>query len=685
MQKGLHFLLFIILLGFNIPKANALPAPEITCITTEANGDLTINWIPITDPNGDFDSYELFGVSGGSYGTISNINTNSQTFTSIGVGNIDGYFITTNSGPNGNTVLSSDTLQNIYLDLNNPGNGAAILQWNKPFPTQIGLFNDYFHIYKEFPAGTWTLIDSVVYNTTNYSDTISICEEFINYQIVLPTINCDFTSNIEGDIFVDKIVPNIPVISNVNIDTLTNDITVSWDVNGQTDTYGYVVYQTDLNGNLVEIDTVWGRPNTNFTHSENLENGPFQYSIAAFDSCYTTNVPPTFQTSAKAEPHTTNQLSSTIDACNRLLNLSWTGYLGFDSLDLHKIFIKTNGGTWQEVGQSATNSFSTNINLGDEMIVAIQTISYLGVASFSNKDTVTLVGGTGNGISYLGVATVDGDNIEVKQRVSTGEAAKIIELERFNPDLLSFEKIDETAIGISNEIIFTDSEVEVNRRSYTYRTNTIDTCNQVASVSNIGKSIFLNVITKSETEMHTLQWTAYEEFIGGISRYKIYRSIDGFFNATPIAVSPYNKRTYTDDVSEHGESSEGKICYYIEAVEASNEYGVQEASFSNIACGVIEPVIYIPNAFSVGGKNPIFKPETRQRQIDYYLFEIYDRYGRVIFSTTNPAEGWNGQLREQSIYANEGIYIYRLSLRDGNGIEVIRHGHVTLLDYRELK
>jgi len=569
--------------------------------------------------------------------------------------------------------------------LNNPGNGAAILQWNKPFPTQIGLFNDYFHIYKEFPAGTWTLIDSVVYNTTNYSDTISICEEFINYQIVLPTINCDFTSNIEGDIFVDKIVPNIPVISNVNIDTLTNDITVSWDVNGQTDTYGYVVYQTDLNGNLVEIDTVWGRPNTNFTHSENLENGPFQYSIAAFDSCYTTNVPPTFQTSAKAEPHTTNQLSSTIDACNRLLNLSWTGYLGFDSLDLHKIFIKTNGGTWQEVGQSATNSFSTNINLGDEMIVAIQTISYLGVASFSNKDTVTLVGGTGNGISYLGVATVDGDNIEVKQRVSTGEAAKIIELERFNPDLLSFEKIVETAIGISNEIIFTDSEVEVNRRSYTYRTNTIDTCNQVASVSNIGKSIFLNVITKSETEMHTLQWTAYEEFIGGISRYKIYRSIDGFFNATPIAVSPYNKRTYTDDVSEHGESSEGKICYYIEAVEASNEYGVQEASFSNIACGVIEPVIYIPNAFSVGGKNPIFKPETRQRQIDYYLFEIYDRYGRVIFSTTNPAEGWNGQLREQSIYANEGIYIYRLSLRDGNGIEVIRHGHVTLLDYRELK
>lgn len=685
MQKVLQFISFILLLGFNIPTVNALTAPEITCITTEPNGDITINWIPITDPLGEFASYELFGVNGGSYGTILNINANSLTFTSVGAGNFDGYFIASNSNVTGSTPVSSDTLQNIFLNLNNPGNGEAILQWNRPFPTHLSSFNNYFHIYKEFPAATWTLIDSVLYNTTNYSDTISICEEFINYQIVLPTSNCDFTSNVAGDVFKDKIVPDIPVITNVNIDTLTNDITISWDVNDQKDTYGYVVYQTDLNGNLVEIDTVWGRPNTTFTHAEDLENGPFQYSIAAFDSCYTTNVPPTYQTSAKAAPHTTNQLSSSIDACNRLLKLSWTGYLGFGNIDLHTIYMKINGGAWQEIGQSQVNAFSTTINLGDEMIVVVETISDQGVKSFSNKDTVSLISGTGPGISYLSVATVEGDEIAIKHRVSSGDGAKTIELQKYNDQLLTFEKINEAFIGTSNEITFYDSEVEVNRRSYTYRTIVYDTCDQASAPSNIGKTVFLNVITEEEKEMHTLQWTPYGEFIGGLSSYKIYRSMDGVFDATPIAVLPYNQRTYTDNVSVFGETSEGKICYYIEAVEASNEFGLEELSYSNFACGVIDPVIYIPNAFTVEGKNPIFKPETSQRQIDDYLFEIYDRYGRVIFTTTDPTEGWNGQILDKSRIANEGVYIYRLSLRDGNGIQVIRHGHVTLLDYREVK
>src|SRR5699024_10185277 len=127
-----------------------------TCITTDANGDITINWNTISDPNGDFDSYELFGLAGGSYGTISNINTDSQTITNVGAGAVDGYYITSNSGCDGNTARSSDTLKNIFLDLNNPGNGEAVLQWNLPYFNQLDYFNDYFHIYKEYPLGTWT-------------------------------------------------------------------------------------------------------------------------------------------------------------------------------------------------------------------------------------------------------------------------------------------------------------------------------------------------------------------------------------------------------------------------------------------------------------------------------------------------------------------------------------------------
>jgi len=685
MHRILHFLLFTILFGFSITKLVALPAPEITCITTAPNGDLTINWTPISDPLGEFVSYEVFGVNGGSYGTILNINTTSQTFTSVSTGNVDGYFITSNAGPGGSTITSSDTIQNIYLDLNNPGNGEAILQWNQPYPTQLTTFNDYFHIYKEFPAGTWTLIDSVLYNTTNYADTITVCSEFLSYQIVLPTSNCDFTSNIEGDIFEDKIVPSIPVISTVNIDTLTNDITVSWDVNSQPDTYGYVVYQTDLNGNLVEIDTVWGRPNTTYTHSENLENGPFQYSIAAFDSCYTTNVPPTFQTSAKANPHTTNDLSTSINACDELLTLTWTGYLGYGTIDFYIVFMKTNGGAWIEIAQTQSNSYSTNINLGDEIIVTVQAFSNQNQTSFSNIDTVALISGNGAEMSYLSVATVYGKEVAVKQNITNLGSAEIIELYRLNDETQIFEKIEQKYIGTDSQVIFIDSDVETSEKSYSYKTKSIDTCNLKSEFSEIGKTMLLKIITIEETETHTLQWTPYTEFLGEISRYNVYRSVDGYFDPTPIAVLPYNTRSYTDTVDQYSTPSQGKICYYVEAVEASNIYGLQETSFSNVACEIIEPIIYIPNAFTVGGQNPIFKPSTSHNRIEEYLFEIYDRSGRVIFKTDQPDIGWDGKLLDKKQFAKEGVYVYRLSLRDGNGIEVIRHGHVTLLDYREVK
>src|SRR5699024_10318921 len=113
---------------------------------------------------------------------------------------------------------------------------------------------------------------------------------------------------------------------------------------------GYVVYKRDGFGNLIEIDTVWGRSNTSYTYYENPADGPFQYSIAAFDSCFTTNIPPTHQTSAKAEPHTTNFLTSSLDICGHLINLSWTGYEGFNNVTNHLIYTRVNNGGWQQVG-----------------------------------------------------------------------------------------------------------------------------------------------------------------------------------------------------------------------------------------------------------------------------------------------------------------------------------------------
>jgi gliding motility-associated-like protein len=184
--------------------------------------------------------------------------------------------------------------------------------------------------------------------------------------------------------------------------------------------------------------------------------------------------------------------------------------------------------------------------------------------------------------------------------------------------------------------------------------------------------------------VHTLQWTPYSEFIGNLQVYAVFRAINGTFDPTPIAIVNPNIRTYMDSVEIFSSFDDGEICYMVHALEGPNAYSLSEVSESNKVCPVIPPTIYIPNAFTVGGKNPVFKPVTSQHEFTDYHFEIYDRYGRIIFETNDPNKGWKGQLKTTSQIAREGVYIYRLSLRDGNGIEVLKHGHVTLLDYRKV-
>ena len=668
----------------NVENQGVLNAPSIDCITTAANDDITINWTPIIDPNGDFVSYQLHTVNGGVEATIPGIGTN--TFTLPGAGNsVEDYFLSVQSGCGGLTARYSDTLKNIFLTLNNSGNGEAQLIWNNPTNPALNYFGEYYHIYKEYPAGTWNLIDSVPYGITNYRDTIDVCQAFISYEVTLTTAICDFTSNIEGDIFEDAIVPDQPIIYSVDIDTLTGAVTIIWNENNQQDTYGYVIYSEDANGFLVEIDTVWGISSTSYTYFPNTSNGALTHSIAAFDSCFTDVIPPTYQTSAKGEVHTTAFLSGELDVCTRRINLSWSSYAGFDASPEALIWGRLNNGTWQLFGTSSTNEFSLDINLGENYVFAVQYIDLqdLNRFSFSNIVPISFVTAGGPTYSYISVATVSGSEVTIRHRFSQDGGVNRIRLEKYDNTLSSFIEIDEQ-LADAPEITFIDTEVEVDRRPYTYRTLSLDTCNQIVNISNIGQTIYLTVNT-NETEMiHLLQWTPYEDFPGGVREYKIYRGFDGVFDPTPIGITTPQIRSWVDTVYNFMENYSGKVCYLVEAIEGPNIYGFPEVSQSNVVCPVIPPLVFIPNAFTLGGKNPVFAPVTNLHRIDEYQFEIYDRYGRIIFETNEPNIGWDGRIEKTNRYAREGVYIYRISLRDGNGIEFLKHGHVTLLDYREV-
>ncbi|MFT5859774.1 MAG: gliding motility-associated-like protein [Flavobacteriaceae bacterium] len=658
----------------NVKNPGVIQAPQINCIQSDATGDVTITWDPVTDPLGTFTEYQIYTDQSGLIGTIPAIGT--TTFTDPGVTQENDYIIAVASGCNGNSIGTSDTIKNIFLNLTNPLNGTAVLQWNDPVTPPTAGMNAFYHLYREYPAGTWTLHDSVPYGTNLYRDTIDICDTFLNYQVVLPNQPCDFTSNIEGDQFQDMMTPDIPIMTNVTIDTLTNLVSLTWNQNEQPDTYGYVIYTLDLSGFLVEIDTNWGIANTTYIDSPNTALGPLTYSVAAFDSCWTTSIPPTYQTSAKAPAHTTVFVNANLDICTKSVLVDWSDYVGWNNLDHYEVYGKWEGQAWTVLGSTTSTILNVDVLEGKNYCFTIKSISLTGVESFSNISCVFISSPSPPAFNYLQVATVYDDHVRLRQHIDPTVPLQALSFQRKNDNGV-FEEIAQVPMVGSTTVSITDEDVNVDEQSYVYRVQTIDSCGLLADITNEAETILMHIQADDVAKLIYLNWNAYREFDGSILGYNIYRGIDRVFSSVPFATVASNTLSFVDDINNV--ISTGKICYYLEAIEATNSYNISEISRSNIVCAVIPPTIYIPNAFMPDGINKVFKPIISDFDATAYDFIVFNRWGQIMFRTNYYDEGWNGAVRQNGQMAANGTYLYTVSVTDGNGVEVVTRGHVTLV------
>ncbi|MGI8892113.1 MAG: gliding motility-associated C-terminal domain-containing protein, partial [Bacteroidia bacterium] len=102
------------------------------------------------------------------------------------------------------------------------------------------------------------------------------------------------------------------------------------------------------------------------------------------------------------------------------------------------------------------------------------------------------------------------------------------------------------------------------------------------------------------------------------------------------------------------------FCYRVTAIEnTGNLFNFKDHSNSNIVCVEIEGNIFIPNAFTPSGLNPVFKPVSSFLSHDSYSFAIYNRWGEKVFFTTDPQSGWDGTYK--GVKSPAGIYIYQIN------------------------
>lgn len=88
--------------------------------------------------------------------------------------------------------------------------------------------------------------------------------------------------------------------------------------------------------------------------------------------------------------------------------------------------------------------------------------------------------------------------------------------------------------------------------------------------------------------------------------------------------------------------------------------------------------IYFPNAFTpdLNGDNETFKPVMDFIPKSYIMY-IYNRWGNLVFSSQNPAIGWNGRYLDSDCQI--GAYAWTVVLVKSNGKEYRYSGHVSII------
>jgi gliding motility-associated-like protein len=90
-----------------------------------------------------------------------------------------------------------------------------------------------------------------------------------------------------------------------------------------------------------------------------------------------------------------------------------------------------------------------------------------------------------------------------------------------------------------------------------------------------------------------------------------------------------------------------------------------------------EEVIWIPSAFTPNGdgRNDIFMIFGNVKSKDF-TFEIYNRWGELIFLSQDPKLGWDGRYKGK--FVQDDLYLYKLQCRVNSKI-FVKNGTITLI------
>lgn len=572
-------------------------------------------------------------------------------------------------------------------------NGTIELQWQpgsgSPVTVCAGTgsgatFTDY-DIYVSTDGSTYTLLTSITNPAqTTYIDNVSSASGTLYYYL---TTTCGPVTS-PTSVIIDSAPPVAPVVSHVTVQT-DNIVSMTWIPSASPETYGYIIYRADANGNFIPIDTIYvsdlppGLSQTYIDQNASPALRSETYKVAAFDSCYLLPGPD------NGIPHSTIFLSGEADECDHAIDLDWTAYEGWnDGVKSYSVGVINADGTVTEADVFSGNVTQYAYQLPEginEACIIVQAVRNDDVTtSNSNRICVVLNPAGGPEYMYMTNATVEDNNtISMTWSIDVSDILTDLRVRRATNDIVSFSNLTEYDF-VANpgpEMTYTDTggPLDVSKNSYAYQIQHTNECDQ-KTFSSIVKIMSLTG-RDNFNQSNGLTWTPFYLDYATITNYTVFRadSLTGTF--LPIATLDGSTIQYDDAIDPLTADENPLHCYYIEAnydlqtPELPLMQGLQ--SKSNIVCVRQSPRVFVPNAFMPNGVNNVFKPVLVYPNRNAYSMIVFNRWGEILFQTTDPDEGWNGQIKNQ--LAPQDTYLYVIKMTTSGGYEIERKGTVTLI------
>ena len=341
----------------------------------------------------------------------------------------------------------------------------------------------------------------------------------------------------------------------------------------------------------------------------------------------------------------------------------------------YELLVSEDGGEYQRVAQvadgEATGASFTVSGSCMSLNAYVKAIAADGVHyALSNRQSYTFSTSERPSRFFLRKVSVSDDGSVVTVVGQTDPA--------YNGDYKVYRRVDGGQAAVVGNcmadadglLLWSDMSARPSESVYSYSFGVADGCGRNELKTRWGSTLL--PVLRQDGNYVVVSWNGYEGWEGSTS-YSLLSSPLGEDNWRTVAGGPGTEQSDDGDVS--GE----QLKYKVLAFEGGDSrYRLYDSLQSVEVFHKPHTDIWMPTAFTPQeNSNNVVRPKASYINPDGYSFTVFNRAGLVVFTTSDPKEGWDGKSR--GVMQPQGAYVYRIFYRQNDNTDQVLVGTVLLI------